>query len=155
MQDSAQIFRANLEQLLTQYGNYENLAQKLEVPISTLKSWINGLRTPSLKAIARLANRLGCHASALIMPYSNLKDQGIHHNDTHKALVQNLNIIFIDKQCYSLAQKLFLLDNEVSEFTLMSYMRNSNYRLPTLSGLDRIAEILQVSACDLLKEESR
>lgn len=155
MQSSAGVFKANLEQLLAQSKNYQNLAQKLNVSTSTLKSWINGLRTPSLMTLGKLADQLGCHASALVTPHSDLTDRGIHQNNVHKALVKNLNIAFLENQCYSLAQKLCLLNNEVSDFALKSYMRTSNYRLPTLSGLDQIAKALKVSSYELLKEEEK
>ena len=150
-QSSAQIFRANLEMLLAQNGSYDRLAQELNVPASTLKSWINGQRSPSLKALDSLADRLGCHSFRLIMPNASLQNQGVCHNDAHTALVRNLGIIFICHHCYSNAQKLSLLNHQITEFALVSYLRNNDYRLPTLSKLDQIAALLKHPPYELLK----
>ncbi len=152
-QSSAQIFRANLETLLAQSGSYDQLAQEVNVPASTVKSWINGQRSPSLKALDRLADQLGCHSFQLIMPNASLQNQNICHNDVHAALVRNLSIIFICHHCYSTAQKLSLLDHQITEFALTSYLRSSDYRLPTLSKLDTIAALLKQPPYELLKEE--
>lgn len=65
---------------------------------------------------------------------------------------ENLNIIFLKNQCFSIPQKLNLLNNVVTDFALQSYFRKQNYKLPTLSKLDIIADALGVSACSLLSE---
>lgn len=145
-------FRENLEKLLNG-KTYEELALYLDVSSSALKSWINGNRSPALKSIDKLANRIGCYSANLLRTDSNIENKGIHTNDSHHAFVKNLNIIFLKNQCFSIPQKLNLLNNIVTDFALQSYLRKKNYKLPTLSKLDLIADELSVNAYSLLSEE--
>ncbi len=144
-------FKENLEMLLNG-KSYAELAIYLGVPSSTLKSWINGNRHPTLKNIDKIANKIGCYSSDLLNTNANIKNQNMHSNDSHYSFVKNLNIIFLKNQCFSIPQKLNLLNNVVTDFALQSYFRKQNYKLPTLSKLDIIADALGVSACSLLSE---
>lgn len=144
-------FISHLENYLTEYDTYENLALFLGVSDSTLKSWLLGTRSPKLSSIDIIANRIGCYSSDLInnMPIS---DVGFHQNCSRDNFVKNINIIFIENQCFSMPQKLNLLNNSVTDYALISYLRKSNYRTPTLSKLDLIANQLNINSFELIKE---
>lgn len=145
-------FRKNLETLLSG-KSYSELALFLDVPLSTLKSWINGNRCPTLKSIDKVANKIGCNSSDLLNIDLNIVNIGMRSNDSHCLFVKNLNIIFLKNQCFSIPQKLNLLGNVVTDFALLSYLRNKDYKLPTLSKLDIIADSLGINAYSLLSEE--
>lgn len=147
-------FRKNLETLLNG-KSYSELALYLNVPSSTLKSWINGSRRPTLRNIDKIANRIGCYSSDLLNSKGHVMDRNVHSNDSHLSFVKNLNIIFLKNQCFSTPQKLILLNNAVTDFALQSYLRKQNYKLPTLSKLDVIADALGISTYSLLLEETK
>ena len=147
-------FRENLE-LLLKGKSYSEVAMYLGVPSSTLKSWINGSRCPSLRNIDKIANRIGCYSSDLLNSKGHVMDRNVHSNDSHLSFVKNLNIIFLKNQCFSTPQKLTLLNNAVTDFALQSYLRKHNYKLPTLSKLDVIADALGISTYSLLLEETK
>ena len=149
---SGSVFRNNLEYLLKTYNSYEKLSLYLDVPASTLKSWINANRVPSLKMLGTLGNKLGCYSSDLITPNYDFKEQKTCVNNVHITLVRNLSIIFINNHCFSTASKLALMDNVITDYALQSYMRNTNYKLPTLEKLDLIANALKLHTYELLKE---
>ncbi len=144
-------FRENLEKLLNG-KTYEELALYLDVSSSTLKSWINGNRSPALKSIDKLANKIGCYSADLLNIDADIENKNIHTNDSHYSFVKNLNIIFLQNQCFSIPQKLNLLNNVVTDFALQSYLRKKNYKLPTLSKLDLIADQLDINTYNLLLE---
>ena len=147
-------FRENLESLL-KGKSYSELAMYLGVPSSTLKSWINGSRCPTLRNIDKLANRIGCYSSDLLNSKVCIINKNVHSNDSHISFVKNLNIVFLKNQCFSTPQKLALLNHVVTDFALQSYLRKQNYKLPTLSKLDVIADALGISTYSLLSEETK
>lgn len=149
---SCQNFKENLEVLLND-KSYSELAQYLNISPSTLKSWINGSRCPTLKNIDKLANKIGCYSSDLLTPKVHIINKNVHSNDSHLSFVKNLNILFLKKQCFSTPQKLALLNNTITDFALQSYLRKQDYRLPTLSKLDVIANELGIPTYSLLLEE--
>ncbi len=145
-------FKQNLEVMLKLHKSYANLALYLGVPISTLKSWVNGSRCPSLNAIDKLANKVGCYPADFITAGGRIEDKNIHANSSQSVFVKNLNILFLEKQCFSIPQKLALLDNVVTDFALQSYLRKQNCKCPTLMKLDLIADALNISTHILLSE---
>lgn len=145
-------FKENLEELLKD-KSYSELSVYLGVPSSTLKSWINGSRCPTLRNVDKLANRIGCYSSDLLNSKAHIIDKNVHLNDSHLSFIKNLNIIFLKNQCFSTPQKLALLNNVVTDFALQSYLRKQDYKLPTLSKLDVIADALGISTYSLLLEE--
>ncbi len=145
-------FRENLE-LLLKGKSYSELAIYLGVPSSTLKSWINGNRRPTLRNVDKLANRIGCYSSELLNSNVCIIDKNVHSNDSHISLVKNLNIIFLKNQCFSTPQKLALLKHVVTDFALQSYLRKQDYKLPTLLKLDIMADALGICTYSLLSEE--
>lgn len=145
-------FKQNLEAMLKLHKSYANLALYLGVPISTLKSWINGSRCPSLNTIDKLANKIGCYPIDFITVGGRIEHKNIHTNSSRLVFVKNLNILFLEKQCFSMSQKLALLDNVVTDFALQAYLRKQNYRCPTLTKLDLIADALNTSTYILLSE---
>ncbi len=142
-------FKNNLEYLLNG-KSYSELSLYLDVPASTLKSWINGNRRPSLKRLDKLADKIGCCSSDLIRANADIRNKNITSNNSQSSFVKNLNIIFLKRQCFSLPQKLNLLNNVVTDFALQSYLRRCNHKSPTLSKLDIIADALGVDAYSLL-----
>lgn len=150
--NSSLVFRDNLEEMLKGKETYEELALYLDVPISTLKSWLNGNRCPSLKTLDNISNNIGCFSYELIFPKALLENKSIYLNDSHSAFVRNLNIIFIEKRCFTIPQKLNLLNNIITDFALQSYTRKTNFKSPTLLKLDLIADSLNIYTYELLKE---
>lgn len=76
-------FRENLEMLLNG-KSYAELALYLDVPLSTLKSWINGNRCPTLKNIDKIV----CYSSDLLNINSNIANENMHSNDLHYYFVK-------------------------------------------------------------------
>ena len=148
-------FRGNLESLLKYHKSYDELARYLDIPNSTLKSWINGTRCPSLKTIDKMANKVGCYSAEFIIENSCIENKNIHSNFSHLLFVKNLNILFLKKQCFTMPHKLSLLDNVVTDYALQSYLRKQNYKTPTLSKLDLIANALNIPTYILLSEETK
>lgn len=146
-------FRDNLESLLKNHKSYENLALYLGISNSTLKSWINGNRRPSLKTIDKMANKIGCYSADFITYKSRIEDKNIHTNSSHLLFVKNLNIIFLKNHCFSMPNKLSLLNNVVTDYALQSYLRKRNYKNPTLTKLDLIADALNIPTYILLSEK--
>lgn len=148
---SLDIFVSNLESMLLVYETYDKLALHLGISTDTLKSWILKTRTPKLSNLDLIANKLGCHSSDLIndVPITNT---GEYNNFSRLNFVKNINIIFAERGCYNTAQKLNLLNNVISDYMLISYMRKNNYRTPTLNILDIIADQLDIRTYELIKE---
>ena len=149
------IFRNNMEKLLTVYSTYEKLALFLDTPVSTVKSWINGTRNPSLKTLDKIANKIGCFSYELRCNDASLKNIGFYMNNSHNTFVTNLNIIFLQKHCITTPQKLNALENVVTDFALQSYLRKENFKSPTLLKLDLIADSLGLETYTLLKENMK
>lgn len=148
-------FKENLESLLETYKSYANLALYLGVPESTLKSWINGIRCPSLKTIDKIANKVGCYSADFITDNATLVNKNVHTNSSRSNFVKNLNILFLKNHCFSTPNKLALLDNTITDFALQSYLRKQNYKNPTLTKLDLIANALNIPTYILLLEEMK
>ena len=149
---SSKAFSSQLEKLLQKYQSYSKLAYALEIPSGTLKSWILNIRSPKLDSIDLVANSLGCFSYELIS-FGKLSKLDIRNNDSRKIFVKNLNKIFIENYCHTQLQKYKLLSNAISNDALISYLRNNNYRKPTLDVLDRIANELNIPTFMLIKEE--
>lgn len=135
--------------LLVNYKTYNNLAKHLGISNSSLKSWINQTRTPTLRTLDKIADKLGCHTCDL------LKNKPLPlcirtQNNSHATLCRNLKIFFIEHQCFSIAQKLLLLENQISDYVLVSYLRSTNYKLPSLYKLDKIADALNIESYKLI-----
>ncbi len=149
--DSLDIFVSNLEEMLSLYESYDKLAIYLGIPTDTLKSWILKTRCPKLSNLDLIANKLGCYSADLIRP-KNIINSGKYDNFSRMNFVKNINIIFIEKGCYNTAQKLNLLNNVITDHMLISYMRKNDYRTPTLTTLDNIADQLNIKTFELIKE---
>ncbi len=148
-------FKGNLESLLKCHKSYEDLASSLGIPNSTVKSWINGTRCPSLKTIDKMANKIGCYSVDFIIENSRIENKNIYSNFSHLLFVKNLNILFLKNHCFTIPHKLSLLDNVVTDYALQSYLRKQNYKTPTLSKLDLIADALNIPTYILLSEETK
>ena len=149
--DSIDIFVTHLEELLLECGSYRKMSQVLNLPESSLKCWILRKRTPKLSTLDVIASKLNCTTSDLLNPVP-LNRNGTNTKSSRDIFVQNLNIFFVNKGCYSIPQKLYLIDNVVSDFTLNSYFRSNDYRVPTLKKLDEIADALDTNTYELLME---
>ena len=102
--------------------------------------------------IDKISNKLGCYSSDLLTPNYAFNEPKLCMNDSHITLVRNLSIILINNHCFSTASKLALMDNVITDYALQSYMRNTNYKSPTLEKLDLIANALDLHTYELLKE---
>ena len=144
------IFREHLERFLYDFQNHKAVAEKLCVSESSLKSWLAGRRTPSIRSLDRVANNIGCSTYQLLKGCFPLKYGKSAHNNAHIPLRKNLEAIFIEHQRFSLPQKLSLLQNQISDLMLISYLRPRNNRLPTLMNLEAMAQALGIEAYKLL-----
>ena len=149
--NSLDIFVSHLEELLLDCGTYKNLSELLNLPESSLKCWILHKRTPKLSTLDIIASKLNCTTSDLLNP-ATLNRNGTNTNSSRDNFVKNLNICFVNRGCYSIPQKLYLIDNVINDFTLISYFRVQNYRTPTLEKLDAIADALNIQSYELLME---
>lgn len=156
MNDSASIFQNNLSNYYTKHYDtnpYKKLAAELNVSLGTLKCWMSGKRIPSLSTLKELSDKLGCHTYNLIEPAGNIERADIINNDIHKVLSERLQIIFLERGAISVLNKLNVLNFSISQDSLTSYLRSTNFRLPTLRTLDRIADELGIKSFELLKED--
>lgn len=149
---SNKAFSLQLEKLLQEYQSYSKLSYAIGIPSGTLKSWILKNRSPKIDSIDLVANRLGCFSYELLSS-GELSKLDIRDNDSRKIFVKNLNKIFIANFCHTQLQKYTLLSNAVSNDALISYLRNKNYRKPTLEVLDKIANELNIPTFMLIKED--
>jgi len=149
---ATEIFYKHIEELLAGERTYKQLSIRLGVSESCLKSWLIKQRSPSIRSIDKVANRIGCHTYQLIRQEPLVFSKRIQ-NDSHTALCRNLSLIFIEHHCFTIPQKLSLLNHQISDFALASYLRTNNYKLPTLKKLDEIACVLGVKTHLLLFEE--
>lgn len=150
--DSLGVFVLNLEKMLITYETYDKLALHLGVSTDTLKSWMLKTRSPKLSNLDTIANKIGCYSYDLINSQP-IENKGIYNNNSRICFVKNLRIIFTENACYNLVQQLNLLNNVITDYILISYLRNSNYRTPTLKKLDLIADQLNLKTFELIKEE--
>jgi len=148
--EADKIFCEHLERFLYDFQTHKKTAEKLGVSESSLKSWLAGKRTPSIRSLDRIANRIGCSTYQFIKNYYPLEYGKPIHNDAHIPLRKNLETIFIERQCFSLSQKLALLQNQISDLKLISYLRVRNNRLPTLANLEVMAQALGLETYKLL-----
>lgn len=151
--DSLSVFVSNLEKMLTTYESYDKLALYIGVPTDTLKSWMLKTRTPKLSNLDIIANKLGCNSYDLINT-DPIKNIGNYTNNSRECFVRNIKIIFTERGCYNLPQQLNLLNNVITDYMLISYLRKSNYRTPTLKNLDKIADQLNLTTFELIKEDN-
>ena len=149
--NSINIFVSHLEELLLECGSYKKLSEMLNLPESSLKCWMLYKRTPKLSTLDTIAAELNCTTSDLLNP-APLNRNGTNTNTSRENFVKNLNIYFVKKGCYSIPQKLYLLNNVISDCTLISYFRTNDYRVPTLKKLDAIANALKITSYELLME---
>lgn len=150
--DSLSVFVLHLEKMLTIYKTYDKLALYLGISTDTLKSWMLKTRSPKLSNLDAIANRLGCYSCDLINSQP-IKNNGKYDNDARNCFVKNIKIIFTENACYNLIQQLNLLNNIITDYMLISYLRNSNYRTPSLRNLDNIANQLNMKTFELIKED--
>lgn len=142
-----------LEKLLSEYTSFSKMSEAFDIPAGTLKSWISKHRSPKLDSLDYLANKIGCYSYELLT-YEILSKKQIYNNDSRSSFVRNLNKIFIENYCHTQLQKYKLLSNVISHDTLISYLRNENYRKPTLEVLDKIANELNIKTFMLIKEDA-
>jgi len=148
--EAHKIFCEHLERFLYDFQTYKNTAIKLGISESCLKSWLTGRRIPSIRSLDRFANHIGCSTYQLIKNRFPLESGNSVYNDSHISFRKNLETIFIERQCFSLSQKLSLLKNQITDFMLISYLRTKNYRLPTLVNLEIMAQALDLETHNLL-----
>lgn len=157
---SLKILVTNLNKLMltfTDKPNYEALASRLSIKLSTLKGWMSQKRMPTLKTIDKIADCLGCHTYQLLKPDGQLKNAGISFNDSSTIFLQNLQAIFNENKKFSLIEKHNLVnsdykpdDHYITETMLISYLRTNRRRIPPLKTLDYIARSLKVESYELL-----
>ncbi|MDR0405885.1 MAG: helix-turn-helix domain-containing protein, partial [Clostridiales bacterium] len=97
---SADCFRFQLEILLREAKTQKALANRLNVSVSSVKSWLGVLRIPTIRKLDAIADRLKCATFELIMRGS-LSYSYTDRNDSHIALCRNLKKHFIEQQCFS------------------------------------------------------
>jgi transcriptional regulator with XRE-family HTH domain len=152
---SIDIFVENLNRI-AKHNNletYKEIADYLHVTEDALKRWQNKSRTPSLKKIDEISDRVKCYSYALLQKDGNLfVEIECIKNDSRKALLSNLREYFMQRGRFSWNEKAALFYGFVSEDALKSYFREKNFKTPPLSKLDEMAEALGKPAYELIKE---
>ncbi|MCL2386936.1 MAG: helix-turn-helix domain-containing protein [Defluviitaleaceae bacterium] len=143
------IFCEHIEKNFLDEEALKKAAEKLGFPESSLRSWLNYQRTPSIRSLDKIANRIGC------LTYQLIRNQplefGKHRdNNSNIPLRINLSKFFADNGCRFMAQKLSLLQHQVTEDMLKSYLRIKDYRIPSLQKLEAMAQALGVETHKLL-----
>lgn len=152
---SIDIFVENLNRIAKQYdlNTYREIANYLNVTEDALKRWKNKSRSPSLRKIDEIGDRLKCYSYSLLQKDGDLfVEIECVKNDSRNALLSNLREYFMQYGRFSWNDKAALFYGFISEDVLKSYFRKENYKTPPLSRLDEMAEALGKPAYELIKE---
>lgn len=152
---SIDIFVENLNRIAKQYdlNTYREIANYLNVTEDALKRWKNKSRSPSLRKIDEIGDRLKCYSYSLLQRDGDLFTEiECVKNDSRNALLSNLREYFMQYGRFSWNDKAALFYGFISEDVLKSYFRKENYKTPPLSRLDEMAEALGKPAYELIKE---
>lgn len=152
---SIDIFVENLNRIAKQYdlNTYREIANYLNVTEDALKRWKNKSRSPSLRKIDEIGDRLKCYSYSLLQRDGDLfVEIECVKNDSRNALLSNLREYFMQYGRFSWNDKAALFYGFISEDVLKSYFRKENYKTPPLSRLDEMAEALGKPAYELIKE---
>ena len=152
---SIDIFVENLNRIAKQYdlNTYREIANYLNVTEEALKRWKNKSRSPSLRKIDEIGDRLKCYSYSLLQKDGDLFTEiECVKNDSRNALLSNLGEYFMQYGRFSWNDKAALFYGFISEDVLKSYFRKENYKTPPLSRLDEMAEALGKPAYELIKE---
>lgn len=152
---SIDIFVDNINRIARQYNlkTYREIADYLDVTEDALKRWQNKSRSPSLKKIDEIGDRIKCYSYSLLQ-----KDGDIFieidsiKNNSRNVLISNLREYFMQYGRFSWREKAALFYGFVSEDVLKSYFREENYKIPPLSKLDEMAEAIGKPTYELIKE---
>lgn len=152
---SIDIFVENLDRIAKHYNlkTYREVADYLNVTEDALKHWKNKSRSPSLKKIDEIGDRIQCHSYSLLQKEGELFIEIEYiKNNSRNALLSNLREYFMQHGKFSWNDKAALFYGFVSEDALKSYFRAENYKTPPLSKLDEMAEALGKPTYELSKE---
>lgn len=152
---SIDIFVENLNRIAKHYNfnTYKEIANYLDVTEDTLKRWQNKSRSPSLKKIDEIGDRIKCHSYSLLQKEGDLFVEIEYiKNNSRNALLSNLREYFMQYGRFSWNDKAALFYGFVSEDALKSYFREENYKTPPLSKLDEMAEALGKPTYELIRE---
>ncbi|MCD7825579.1 MAG: hypothetical protein LUH14_06440 [Clostridiaceae bacterium] len=152
---SIDIFVDNLNRIAKHYEfkTYREIADYLNVTEDALKHWQNKTRSPSLKKIDEIGDRIKCYTYSLLQKDGDIFAEIEYiKNKSRDVLISNLREYFIQYGRFSWSEKAALFYGFVSEDVLKSYFRAENYRTPPLSKLDEMAEALGKPAYELIKE---
>lgn len=129
------------------------MANYLSVTEDALKRWQNKSRSPSLKKIDEIGDRIKCYSYSLLQKNGELfvEIESIKNN-SRNALLSNLREYFMQYGRFSWNDKAALFYGFISEDVLKSYFREENYKMPPLNKLDEMAEALGKPAYELIKE---
>lgn len=152
---SIDIFVENLDRIAKHYNlkTYREVADYINVTEDALKHWQNKSRSPSLKRIDEIGDRIRCHSYSLLQKEGELFIEIEYiKNNSRNALLANLREYFLQHGKFSWNDKAALFYGFVSEDALKSYFREENYKTPPLSKLDEMAEALGKPTYELIKE---
>lgn len=152
---SIDIFVDNLNRIAKHYNlrTYREIADYLNVTEDALKRWQNKSRSPSLKKIDEIGDRIKCYSYSLLQKDGDLfAEIECIKNNSRNALISNLREYFMEYGRFSWSEKAALFYGFVSEDVLKSYFREENFKTPPLSKLDEMAEALGKPTYELIKE---
>ena len=153
---SLDIFVENINRIANYYclNTYSEIAKFLDVTEYSVKHWQNKTRSPSLKKIDELSDRIGCPSYTLLQRDGKIfAEVEFINNNSRKILIKNLQEIFLETGRFSWNDKTALFYGFVSEDVLKSYFREKNYKVPPLKKLDDMAEALGIPTYILIKED--
>lgn len=152
---SIDIFVENLNRIAKHYNlsTYREIADYLNVTEDALKRWQNKSRSPSLKKIDEICDRIKCYSYSFLQKDGDLfVEIGCIKNNSRNALLSNLREYFMQYGRFTWTDKAALFYGFISEDVLKSYFREKNYKTPPLSKLDEMAEALGKPTYELIKE---
>lgn len=153
---SIDIFVDNINRIAkhNNLNNYREIAEYLNVTEDALKRWKNKSRSPSLKKIDKIGNKIKCHSYSLLQKDGELfVEIECINNNSRNALISNLREYFLQYGRFSWSEKAALFYGFVSEDALKSYFREENFKTPPLYKLDEMAEALGKPTYELIREE--
>lgn len=153
---SLSVVMENINKLATKRNllRYSDISEYLNVSESSIKQWESSSRTPTIKKLDYICDKLMIPTYILLQKDADL-DANYNYtgNNSREIFIKNLEDIFMTNGCFSWRNKTALFFGFVSEDMLKSYFRKINYRVPPLKKLDEMAEALGIPTYQLIKED--
>lgn len=150
----------NLDKIFKYYSlnNLKEIAVKIDVNYSTIRSWNSYQRMPTLKTLDIICNKLFVPTYILFIPelsreeISNYITENIKNNSPRN-LRSNLKKAYKDKGINSWSEVEAFFSGLLSEETLKSYHRLNNPLVPPIKTLGKMSSYLGIEPYKLLQKQ--